>query len=116
MNPIEIFRTVWNQRRPWSEGSGDPTDCPDGIPVHEHAGGHCDDCDSTPLTELASGEQATIACLDAEAGAVAKLAALGILPGVRVRLVQRYPAYVFRVGYGEVAIDEALAATVHVRR
>ncbi len=113
MSPIDMLRTVWSQSRP-RRAAAEAADCPDGIP--EPRGGHCDDCDATPLTELASGDEATIACLDAETRAVAKLAALGILPGVRVRLVQRYPAYVFRVGYGEVAIDESLAATVRVRR
>jgi DtxR family Mn-dependent transcriptional regulator len=114
MSPMEIFRTVWSQSRPRRAASDAGADCPDGIP--EPQGGHCDDCDSTPLTGLAPGDEATIACLDAETRAVARLAALGILPGVRVRLVQRYPAYVFRLGYGEVAIDESLAATVRVRR
>lgn len=114
MNPIEIFRMVWSQSRSPRASAETAADCPDGIP--EPQGGHCDDCDSTPLTELASGEEATIACLDAETRAVARLAALGILPGMRVRMVQRYPAYVFRLGYGEVALDESLAATVRVRR
>ncbi len=114
MNAIEIFRTVWSAGRPWGARSGAPTDCPDGIPVHE--GGRCDDCDSTPLTDLAAGEEGTVSCLEAEGSAVAKLAALGILPGARLRLVQRYPAFVFRIGFGEVAIDRTLAATVRVRR
>ncbi len=112
MTAAEIIRALWGERRNWSQ-AGDA--CPDGVPVHA-ANAHCDDCDSAPLTALAPGDEATVSCLEAEGSAMAKLAALGILPGVRLRLVQRYPAFVFRVGFGEVAIDTALAELVRVRR
>ncbi len=111
MSAAEIIRALWGNRRNWSQGA---EACPDGVPVH--ADGRCDDCDSALLTTLAPGQEATVACLEAEGSALAKLAALGILPGVRVRLVQRYPAFVFRLGFGEVAIDSALAQLVRVRR
>ncbi len=88
--------------------------CPDGVPVRNED--RCDDCDSELLTSLVPGQAATVSCLEAEGGAMAKLAALGILPGAQLRMVQRYPAYVFRVGYGEVAIDATLAELVRVRR
>lgn len=112
MNPIQLFRSIWSQRGSW--GAGGKGDCPTGVPVHEDA--RCGECESSPLTSLHPGDEATVSCLDAEGSAVAKLAALGILPGARVRLVQRYPAYVFRLGFGEVAIDETLAGAVRVRR
>ncbi len=111
MSPVEIIRALWRDRRNWSQ---DAQACPDGVPVR--ASGRCDDCDSALLTTLAPGEEVTVACLEAEGSALAKLAALGILPGVRLRLVQRYPAFVFRLGFGEVAIDGALAELVRVRR
>ncbi len=111
MSAAEIIRALWRDRRNWS---ADVEACPDGVPVH--ADGRCDDCDSALLTTLAPGEEATVACLEAEGSALARLAALGILPGVRLRLVQRYPAFVFRLGFGEVAIDEALAQLARVRR
>ncbi len=113
MSPTDALRALWRQSRTWAGATARPGDCPVGIPVPE--GGRCDDCDSTPLTALATGEEATVSCLEAEGAAVAKLAALGILPGTRVRLVQRYPAFVFRLGYAEVAIDSALASLVRVR-
>lgn len=112
MSAAEIIRALWRDRRNWSD---DAAACPDGVPVHA-SNGRCDDCDSALLTVLAPGEEATVACLEAEGSAMAKLAALGILPGVRLRLVQRYPAFVFRLGFGEVAIDQALAGLVRVRR
>ncbi len=112
MSAAEIIRALWGDRRNWSDAAAD---CPDGVPVHA-SNGRCDDCDSALLTALAPGEEATVSCLEAEGSAMAKLAALGILPGVRLRLVQRYPAFVFRLGFGEVAIDLALASLVRVRR
>jgi DtxR family Mn-dependent transcriptional regulator/ferrous iron transport protein A len=39
---------------------------------------------------------------------------LGILPGIPVRLVQAYPAYVLRVGFAEIALDFELARLVRV--
>ena len=114
MSPLDLFRAVWQQAQSWPGAPAGASDCPEGVPVHEE--GRCDDCDSSPLTALSPGEEATVSCLDAGDRAVARLAALGILPGVRLRLVQRYPTFVFRVGYAEVAIDHALASMVHVRR
>lgn len=111
MSAADIVRALWGDRRNWS---ADAAECPDGVPLHST--GRCDDCDSAPLTSLAPGEEVTVACLEADGSAMAKLAALGILPGVRLRLVQRYPAYVFRLGFGEVAVDSALASLVRVRR
>jgi len=114
MSPVtraaEIVRAMWRQRRDWS---ADTAACPDGVPVHTD---RCEECTSELLTTLSPGDVATVSCLEAEGSALSKLAALGILPGARVRLVQRYPAYVFRLGFGEVAIDSALAGLVRVRR
>ena len=44
----------------------------------------------------------------------ARLAALGVLPGVPLRLVQDYPAYVVRMGFAELALDRSLASLVRV--
>lgn len=111
MSPVRMMKSLWRQRRSWS---ADTADCPDGVPLHQAHG--CEDCSSDPLVALSPGQAATVACLDGEPRSLAKLAALGILPGARVHLLQRYPAFVFRVGYGEVAVDEALARLVRVRR
>ncbi|MBI2403138.1 MAG: FeoA domain-containing protein, partial [Gemmatimonadetes bacterium] len=44
------------------------------------------------------------------------LVALGVLPGVEVTLLQRYPAFVMRIGHAEFAVDDELARRVHVGR
>lgn len=99
-------------------GRGDWRDsCPGGPPVperHRCAAAHCD---SVPLTSLHPGESGTVTCLDRpEHPTTFKLAALGVLPGTRLDLIQCRPGYIFRVGYAELALDAELAARVRVRR
>jgi Fe2+ transport system protein FeoA len=73
------------------------------------------DCESVRLTALGPGKRGSVACLEepwtAEA---AKLASLGILPGVRLRVVQRFPVWVVRMGRAEIALDAGLAGRVRV--
>jgi Fe2+ transport system protein FeoA len=103
----DLFRALLSSR-----GRAAP-DCPDGLLVPGI--GHCEDCGATALTALRPGAEATVSCLEADGSAMAKLAALGILPGARLRLLRRYPVYVFRIGYSEVAVDDTLAELVRVR-
>jgi DtxR family transcriptional regulator, Mn-dependent transcriptional regulator len=59
----------------------------------------------------------SVTCLQDPASAAAcKLAAMGVLPGAELRMVQRYPAYVFRIGHAEFAVDEEMARHVRVHR
>jgi len=44
-----------------------------------------------------------------------KLMALGLLPGARLRVLQRLPSYVVAVGYTQVALDRETARLLHVR-
>lgn len=113
MTPIE---RLWNGLLGWRRWNREGR-CPDGVPVPE--GGRCRDleCDSVPLTELAPGEEGTVTCLEEPGSREArKLMAMGVLPGASLRLLQRYPAFVFRMGYGEFAVDGTLAALIRVRR
>lgn len=111
MSPVEWIRQGLGALIPRLWGR----DCPRGLPVP--VAGPCDDCDSVRLTELAEREAARVSCLEEPGGGVAlRLAAAGILPGTEVRLVQRWPAYVVRVGFSELALDREAAAHVRVRR
>lgn len=92
-------------------------ECPDGTPVPMAERCAALDCDSVRLTALREGDAGTITCLeDPGSRATARLAAMGVLPGAPLLLLQRFPAYVFRIGYAELAVDEALAARIRVRR
>ena len=47
--------------------------------------------------------------------AMARLVAVGVLPGAELTLVQRYPAFIFEVGHTEFGVDEQLAQRIVVR-
>lgn len=114
MTPVEWLRR-WLLAPPPARGWAE--DCPAGLPVP--AGERCAaaDCDSVPLPALAEGDRGHVTCLEQPGGAAAAtLSGLGILPGVEVELVQRFPAFVLRIGYAEVGLDEQLACRVRVRR
>jgi Fe2+ transport system protein FeoA len=58
-----------------------------------------------------------VSCLEEPASPVAvRLAGAGVLPGAEVRVVQRWPAWVIRIGFAELAIDDVAARHVRVRR
>jgi DtxR family transcriptional regulator, Mn-dependent transcriptional regulator len=74
-------------------------------------------CASVPLLELREGDCGTVSCLQEPGSlAVQRLSAFGVLPGVEVALVQRFPAFVLRVGHAELAMDAAMADHVRVLR
>jgi DtxR family Mn-dependent transcriptional regulator len=110
MNPVEWLRDL-GARMPRAWGR----DCPLGTPVP--AVGPCADCDALALVELAENESARVSCLvDPGAPAAVRLASAGVLPGTELTLVQRWPAFVLRIGYAELAIDRETAGLIRVRR
>jgi len=110
---LAIVRTLRDGLRAlagWDEA------CPEGgAPVQ---GTHkCESgcCPSHPVTTLDMGGAGIVSCLtDPDHPRAARLAALGILPGTTVRLIQTYPAYVLRVGFAEIALDYDMAHLVRV--
>jgi DtxR family Mn-dependent transcriptional regulator len=69
-----------------------------------------------PLTRLAEGRRAIVTeLLHAADPAMARLVAVGVLPGAELTLVQRYPAFIFEVGHTEFAVDQELAGRIVVR-
>lgn len=96
--------------------SGWKESCEAGAPVPSTGGCLGLDCESVRLTSLRPGVRGTVSCLEEPWSAdAAKLAGLGLLPGVRLRVVQRFPAYILQLGRTEIAMDEGLAAHVRVR-
>jgi DtxR family Mn-dependent transcriptional regulator len=70
-----------------------------------------------PLTELKSGEEGDIAYIQTEdSKKMQKLVAMGVLPGTRIRLLQSFPSYIFRVGYSEFAVDANMAREIFINR
>lgn len=105
MTPVEWLRRRWG------------AECPVGTPVPTVQRCSAVGCDSVRLTTLMEGRAARVTCLEDPGGPAARtLAAIGVLPGVAVVLVQRSPAFVFRVGHAEFAVDAELAGHIRVRR
>ncbi len=68
------------------------------------------------LSNLRVGQQATVVGIDrSDAGRAHKLLSLGLLPGTRLSVDQCEPAFVFRVGRSQFAVDAELAGAVRVR-
>lgn len=68
-----------------------------------------------PLTRLRTGGRARVVSLEgATERERSKLMALGVLPGEEVRLLQRFPSFVIRIGYTQLALDRETAAVIVV--
>ncbi len=99
---------------------GHPRECPHGksIPI-----GPC--CVRTshetksvvlPLCELSPGDKGRVAYLrTGDSRRLQKLLTLGILPGITVEILQRFPSFVFQIGYSQMAVDREMAEGIHVR-
>ena len=67
------------------------------------------------LNELPPGAEAHLAGFNGlQEPDVKRLLAYGLVPGVRVQVLQKSPAVVLRVGETELALEEALAASIEV--
>ncbi len=99
---------------------GHPRICPHGKPIPP---GRC--CQKSakevvrlvcPLKDLDLKDRGTIAYLATnDEGRLHKLMALGALPGLRIKMIQRFPSYVFQVGQSQFAVDQEMAEGIYVR-
>ena len=112
VNPVRWIATRLPSFRP----DGEEEVCLDGLrtPSWEECGRS--GCESVRLSDAAKGLEAIVTCLEepGEPGG-RKLASLGLLPGVRLVLLQRRPVFVVGIGYTELALDRELASRVRVR-
>jgi DtxR family transcriptional regulator, Mn-dependent transcriptional regulator len=99
---------------------GHPRECPHGKPIPpgdccRRAGGEAFP-DVGPLSEgKVGGEGVVVYLRTRDRRDVQKLMALGILPGVPIRLIRRFPSYVFQIGFSQFTVDRELAEKIHVR-
>lgn len=99
---------------------GHPRFCPHGKPIPR---GEC--CKQmwesverliAPLGELQSGQGGQIAYIQMNTPKrLQKLMAMGVLPGVPITLLRRFPSFVFEAGYSQFAVDKEIAADIYVR-
>lgn len=99
---------------------GHPAKCPHGSPIPP--GACCLENKKHPrkiirsLSELDVNEKGRIAYLRSEkADMIKKLTAMGILPGGDIQLLCKKPAYLFKIGHSQFAVDKSLAESILVR-
>ncbi len=99
---------------------GHPRFCPHNRPIPE---GDC--CRQArgdvkpiviPCDQMNVGETGRIAYFSTpEHGRMLKLSALGIIPGVRLKLLQKWPSFVVQCDETEIAIEEQVARNIYLR-
>ncbi len=68
-------------------------------------------------TELKKNSKGIVAFLHVQNNnKLQKLMAMGILPGIDIEVVQKFPSYVFRIGQAYIALDKEMARGVLVRK
>jgi len=69
-----------------------------------------------PLSELKVKDRGSVAYLHAkDHSQMKRLMAIGVLPGARISLLQKFPSYVFKIGESQFAVDKTLASDIYVR-
>ncbi|WP_352418655.1 FeoA family protein [Proteiniborus sp.] len=69
--------------------------------------------DLISVTNLKKGEEGIIAELNTKSSNILrKLMAMGIMPGMNLKMIQTFPSYVFQVGYTQVAVDKEIASVI----
>ena len=69
-----------------------------------------------PISDLHAGGRGSVVRIQTNNGArLHKLTAMGLLPGMPVELMQRYPSYLIKVGQTQLAIDREMALAIYVR-
>ena len=74
-----------------------------------------DTCNEMLLTQLKIGIPAMIAKIDTKnKSTLNKLMALGVLPGMEVVLLQKFPSYILKVGNTRIAADDHITNSIIV--
>lgn len=98
---------------------GHPRVCPHGNPIPM---GRCcrrEEAYTThvvaPLAELDADQEGRIAYLHTrDQNRLQKLMAMGVLPGKPIRVIQRFPSYVFQIDQTQIAVDDEIAHEIFI--
>ena len=98
---------------------GHPRVCPHGKPIPK---GRCCRRGSTkadkivvPLAQIEPNREGRIAYIHTKGrGRLQKLMAMGVAPGMPIRVIQRFPSHVFQIGQTQIAVDEEIANEIFV--
>lgn len=67
------------------------------------------------LTDLVSGGRGRVVNINTrEERKLKKFMAMGMMPGVSIVVIQRFPSYVFRIGFTQVTMDFSTASCIEV--
>ena len=100
---------------------GHPKVCPHGKPIP--AGRCCQEKRKkgsmkfvSTLSELEVKDKGEVAYLHAKDNSqMQKLMSIGVLPGMSISLLQKFPSYVLQLGQAQFAVDKELASSIYVR-
>ena len=69
-----------------------------------------------PLSSLPVNQKAEVTHLEMQdPQRLKKLIAIGVLPGSQITLLQRFPSYVFQIGWSQFSVDRELASSIYVK-
>lgn len=69
------------------------------------------------LCDLATGESGVIVELATkDKDILRKLMSMGVLPGMTIQVILKYPSFVLQVGFTQVALDTGIASVIVVDR
>jgi DtxR family Mn-dependent transcriptional regulator len=70
-----------------------------------------------PLRDLEPGDEGRITFIaPKEHARLDRLSSLGVIPGSTIKLHQKRPSFVIRIGETDLAIDEEIAKEIYVRK
>ena len=68
-----------------------------------------------PLSQMKQDQEGRIAYIHSKGrGRLQKLMAMGVTPGMRIRVIQRFPSHVFQIEMAQIAVDEEIADEIFV--
>ena len=71
---------------------------------------------SVPLVSCHSGESGEVSHIKTEdARKLRKIMNLGLIPGSKISLIQKFPNYVFQLGNTQLAVDKELANEIFIK-
>ncbi|WP_042708439.1 metal-dependent transcriptional regulator [Methanobrevibacter wolinii] len=97
---------------------GYPKYCPHGHKIPPRDGSsEKDKYLAVPLLELDVDDLATVSYIKtADARKLQKIMNLGLLPGSKIQLIQKFPIFVFQLGNTQLAVDKEIANEIFVVR
>ncbi|MBR5504102.1 MAG: metal-dependent transcriptional regulator [Methanobrevibacter sp.] len=96
---------------------GNPENCPHNNPIPEgNISVELDKEFSVPLVSCHSGDSGEVSHIKTEdARKLRKIMNLGLIPGSKICLIQKFPNYVFQLGNTQLAVDKELANEIFIK-